>query len=210
MQHQKTCSEWMVPVKALFLGGISMGASLCVGVSSPQPLSPPCRWERLPAIQQLSLHSDVCCLKSKASANSFTFLSCVRTRWCFPSLYLNVVVKWYTPFNSHRIHQRIFSFFLYVCWWLPLWVCLPEQWFSDLCLHTDHLKMLLKCRFRFNMSWMGPRLCISNKLSGDADAASPFVHHKGDGELNQQGFVWNALPQSSPTGVQPEKRYLWN
>ena len=45
-------------------------------------------------------------------------------------------------------------------------------------------KDLVKMQVQIQYVLTGPRLCISNKLSGDADAADPFVHHKGNGELN--------------------------
>lgn len=46
--------------------------------ASPPPRFP--RWERLPGAQQLCLHSDVYCLQSKSRADSFTCLSCLRSR----------------------------------------------------------------------------------------------------------------------------------
>lgn len=72
------------------------------------------RWERPPGAQHSDVHSDVCCLKSQAIADSFTFLSCVRTGRYFLSQYLNVVRCIRYPFSLHTIHLRIFSFFIFL------------------------------------------------------------------------------------------------
>lgn len=87
--------------------------------------------------------------------------------------------------------------------WLSLCVCLLYWWFSKLGVYTDHPEIFLKCRFRFNISQMGPRFCISNKLPCDADVVA-------FGKLSLQGSVWNASHKSFPTGgtCVPE-RYLW-
>lgn len=107
-----------------------------------------------------------CCLKFVAGPSprhlliSFTFLSCISPSWCLPSQYLDIIKCRRYPFNSHRTTENIQL--LYNGWRLLLWACLLRQWFSNLCVNANHLEILLKCRFRFNLSWMDPRFCIFN------------------------------------------------
>lgn len=50
--------------------------------------------------------------------------------------------------------------------------CGPQgKCFSNFSVHTNHLGTLLKCGFR--SGGLGLEICISNKLPGDEDAASP-------------------------------------
>ena len=41
-------------------------------------------------------------------------------------------------------------------------ITLLEQWFSNLKVHTNYLRILLKCQFKFSRSGVGPKNVISN------------------------------------------------
>ena len=47
--------------------------------------------------------------------------------------------------------------------------------FSKRNVHMNNLEILLKCRSGFSKSGTGPEILNSNKLSGDADAVSPWT-----------------------------------
>lgn len=56
----------------------------------------------------------------------------------------------------------------------------PLEYFPDFSVHTDHLGILLKCRFRCSISGSlrsvySLRVCIFNKFPGDANASFPLT-----------------------------------
>lgn len=46
-----------------------------------------------------------------------------------------------------------------------------KQYFSNFVVPLNPPRILLKCRFCFSRSGRGPRVCISTKISNDADVA---------------------------------------